>query len=93
MTENKRLHPRQQIAVDVELSFLEDIAITAVTQDVSKGGILLVVDEPSRFPIGDMVSMKYPDPFNNHQVSEKEGIVVRHTDKGVAIAFVELPEF
>jgi c-di-GMP-binding flagellar brake protein YcgR len=93
MTENKRQHPRQQIAVDVALSFMEDAAITAVTHDVSEGGMLLVVDEPLRFPIGDMVSLNYPDPLNHHQACEKEGIVVRHTDNAVAVAFVELPDF
>lgn len=93
MTENKRLHPRQQIAVDVELSFMEDVAMTAVTHDVSQGGLMLIVDEPSRFPIGDMVSLKYPDPLNNHKMSEREGVIVRHDANGVAIAFVELSEF
>jgi hypothetical protein len=93
MGSNQRQFPRQQIAVDVELGFMNDNVSTYVTHDVSKGGLMLIVDEPSRFPIGDMVTLKYSDPMNEYRMSEKEGIVVRHTRNGVAVAFIEMTEF
>ncbi len=40
--------------------------------------------------MGEMVSMRFKNPLNNYAETEKDGIIVRHTDDGIAVAFVEI---
>ena len=93
MTENQRRHPRTEIKVSVELTFLDDPYTIVNTRDISEGGMFIEVNSPSKFPIGEMVHIHYLDPLNNNEDTFKDAIFVRVADDGIGIAFVELAEF
>jgi PilZ domain len=93
MSENLRRFPRKEIQIEVELRFLEDNARTAITRDMSEGGLFVRLNDPQRYPMGEMVNLHFKDPFNDYVDTEKDGVIVRHTEDGIAIAFVEMDEF
>jgi hypothetical protein len=88
MSENLRRFPRKEIEIEIELRFLEDNAHIAVTQNMSEGGVLMRVDDAERYPIGEMVSLRFKNPFDDFADVEKDGIIVRHTDDGFSVSFV-----
>lgn len=93
MIENNRKYPRTSVSVNVDLSLGENIKTSGMTTDVSEGGMFIKVDDPSPFPLGDMVVLTYEDPLNNNQKTTKDAAIVRSADSGIAIAFVDLDAF
>jgi len=93
MSENKRRFPRKEIEIEVELRFLEDDARIVITRDLSEGGLFMRIKDTEHYPMGEMVSLRFKNPLDDFTDTEKDGIVVRQTDDGIAIAFVEMDEF
>ncbi|HEB81708.1 MAG TPA: PilZ domain-containing protein [Gammaproteobacteria bacterium] len=93
MSENNRQYPRQNIKVEVELCFLDDCTEKAVTRDISRGGAFLLLQNPQKFPMGEMITLSYTDPLNDNNPTTKDAIVVRHADDGIAVAYIEMEEF
>ena len=93
MTENKRKHPRQAIKVNVELGFDKEDYQVVSTRDLSVGGMFLVTDRASSFPVGELVHVHYLDPLHDDADTFKDAIIVRQADDGFAIAFVEMGAF
>jgi len=93
MSENHRQFPRTEAQVEVELSFLEDNSRTVITHDISQGGLYMQLDNPDYYPMGEMVSLRYKNPLENNEETYKDGIIVRRTESGIAVAFVEMEEF
>ncbi len=93
MSAEKRQFPRQEIQIEVVLSFLEDTARTVTTLNMSKGGLFLQLNDTDRYPMGEMVNMHFKNPLNNLEETEKDGVIVRRTNDGIAIAFIEMEEF
>jgi len=93
MTKNKRQFPRKEIQIQIELSFLEDDACTVVTHDMSQGGMFLQLDNTEHYPLGEMVNLRFKNPLRNLEETVKDGIIVRHANNGIAIAFVEIDSF
>lgn len=93
MSAEKRQFPRQEIQIEVVLSFLEDTARTVTTRDMSKGGLFLQLNDTDRYPMGEMVNLHFKNPLNNLEETEKDGVIVRRTNDGIAIAFIEMEEF
>lgn len=92
MSENLRRHPRTEIEVEVELRFLEDSARTVITRNMSEGGLYMRVKDTSHYPLGEMVSLHFKNPLNNFTETEKDAVIVRVEDEGIAVAFVEMEE-
>ncbi|GMR01352.1 MAG: hypothetical protein BMS9Abin19_0727 [Gammaproteobacteria bacterium] len=92
MSEDLRRFPRKEIQIEVELRFLEDNARTVITRDMSEGGLFLSLHDTEHYPMGEMVSLRFKNPLNDFIGTEKDGIIVRHTDEGIAVAFVEMDE-
>ncbi|MBE9564452.1 MAG: PilZ domain-containing protein [Proteobacteria bacterium] len=93
MSENHRQHPRQEIQIEVELSFLEDTARTVITRDMSEGGLFMRLKDADHYPMGEMVSLNFKDPLDDYTLTSKDGIIVRHTDDGIAVAYIEIDGF
>ena len=93
MYENKRRFPRQEMQIQVELSYLEDTAVTVTTRNMSQGGLFLQLKNTDHYPMGEMVHLHFKNPLNNLEETTKDGVIVRHCDDGIAIAFVEMEEF
>jgi hypothetical protein len=92
MSENHRLHPRQEIKIEVELQFLEDEPVTAITRNVSQGGLFICLNNPDHYTMGEMVSVNFKDPLNDFADTYKDAIIVRHDEDGIAIAFIEIED-
>ena len=93
MSENLRRFPRQEIQIEVELRFLEDSARMVITRDVSEGGLFMRLNDTEHYPMGEMVSLRFKDPLEDFSYTEKDAIIVRHTEEGMAVAYVEMDEF
>lgn len=93
MTENNRKYPRTTIELDVEVSFGTDITSNGRTTDISEGGMFFTIEQPDRFPLGDMVMVRYNDPLNNEEDTTKDAVIVRVADHGIAVAYVDLDAF
>lgn len=93
MIENQRKYPRTEIKVNVELSFLEQGAQIVKTRDISEGGMFLVTEHASEFPLGEMVNVHFLDPLNDDTDTFKDAIIVRIADDGLGISFIEIADF
>ena len=92
MSENLRRHPRTEVEIEVELRFLEDHVRTVITRNMSEGGLFMCVKDSSRYPLGEMVNLHFKNPLDSFSDTEKEAIIVRLEDDGIAVAFVEIDE-
>jgi len=93
MSENLRRFPRQEIQIEVELRFLEDSSRMVITRDMSEGGLFMRLNDTEHYPMGEMVSLRFKDPLEDFSYTEKDAIIVRHTEEGMAVAYVEMDEF
>ena len=93
MTKNKRKHPRKEIKVSVELTFLDEPYTIVTTRDISEGGMFIEVRPADKFPIGELVNVHYLDPLDNDSDKFKDAVIVRVANDGIGISFVEMAEF
>ena len=93
MSENNRQHPRREIQIEVQLSFLGHESRTVITRDMSEGGLFMRLHDTEHYPMGEMVNLRFKDPLDNFKETEKDGIIVRHTDDGMAVAYIEIDGF
>jgi len=87
MTDNQRKHPRRELHVDVKLSFLAHEPTPAKTRDISKGGMFLEVENSSEYQVGEVLHLKYNDPFHDNIETIIDAVVVRITSDGIGINF------
>lgn len=93
MSENQRQFPRQEIQIEVQLRFPENNFRTVITRDVSEGGLFMRLKDTENYPMGEMVNLRFKDPLSDFEDTEKDGIIVRHTDDGIAVAYIEIDDF
>lgn len=93
MSENQRRFPRKEIQIEVELSFMEDTSRTVITRDLSHGGLFIQLKDTGSYPMGEMVNMRFRNPLSDFEETEKDGIIVRHSDDGIGVAFIEIEDF
>ena len=93
MSENNRRHERHDIQIDVMLTLMENKPQTIRTHDISEGGMFLATNSHTEFPIGEMVHIQYNNPLNNDIETEVDAIIVRLSDNGVGVAFIEMDAF
>jgi len=93
MTENQRRYPRTEIKVNVELSFLDKDSHIIKTRDISEGGMFLVTESASEYPLGEMVHVHYLDPLHEDADTYRDAIIVRAANDSIAISFVEMNAF
>jgi len=92
MDKELRKHPRQLIHLEVELGFPSGEKQTVRTQDVSDGGVFLVVDKLRRPIIGEVVEVRIVNDEQNTGVTfpSADAVVVRQEERGIGLAFIEL---
>ena len=93
MTESQRNHPRHEIRINAALTCLSTDSRIVKTRDISVGGMFLLLDNPDDFPIGEMAHIHFLDPLNNEADTYKDAVIVRVSDDGIALSFVELDSF
>ena len=92
MSENHRQFPRKDIQIEVVLNFLEDEARKVITRDLSEGGLFMRLNNPNHYTMGEMVNVNFKNPLNDFEDTNKDAIIVRHSDEGIAIAFIEIED-
>jgi hypothetical protein len=90
MSKNLRRFPRKKVEIEVELRFLEDNARTVITRNMGEGGLFMCVNDTEHYPMGEMVCLRFKNPLDNYADTEKDAVIVRRTDDGIAVAFVEM---
>ena len=93
MSKNQRQFPRQTLQIEVVLHFLEDEPRTVITKDVSEGGLFIRLSNSEYYTMGEMVGLNFKNPHEDYVETSKDGIIVRHTDDGIAVAFIEIEGF
>ncbi len=93
MSQNQRLHERKKIRVRIKLRFSDDPPVPVYSRDISEGGTFVLVENPARYPLGDLVQLTFDDPLNDNRYTEKDAVVVRVANEGIAAAFVEMEAF
>jgi hypothetical protein len=90
MTTNKRQFPRREIRIETELHFHDENSRTVITHDMSEGGMFLQLKNTGHYTMGEMVRVRFKNPFLDFEETEKDAVIVRHADNGIGIAFVEI---
>jgi hypothetical protein len=93
MSENLRKHPREEMHFEVVLQFLEDEPRSVITQDASHGGLFMRLKNSSYYTMGEIVTVSFKDPMNDHAETTKDAVIVRQTDDGIAIAYIDMGDF
>ncbi len=93
MSVNLRRFPRKEIQIEVELRFAEDDERTVITRDMSEGGLFMRLHDIEHYPMGEMVNVRFKNPLDDFAETEKDAIIVRQNEEGMAIAFIEMDEF
>ncbi len=93
MTKDLRAHPRIEIKVDIVLNYLENSPQTTTTANVSDGGLFILLDNPENYPLGELVNLHYQNPMKNNTPTEKDAVIVRTENNGIAVAFIEMGAF
>ena len=93
MSENQRRHPRKEIKVSVELTFLDEPYTIVSTRDISEGGMFIEVKPAESFPVGELVNVHYLDPLKDNEDTFKDAAIVRVVEDGIAISFIEMGDF
>jgi len=93
MSENKRRHPRIDIKVSVELTFLEERYQVVKTRDISEGGMFIELNSNGKYPIGEMVQLHFLDPLKQDEDTFKDAVIVRITPEGIGVSYVEMDAF
>ncbi|MDT8451567.1 MAG: PilZ domain-containing protein [Gammaproteobacteria bacterium] len=93
MSENNRRHTRHDVQIDVTLTLMEDDARAMQTRDLSEGGMFLETATPSDFPMGEMVHVNYLNPLRDNDDTDVDAIIVRVSDNGIGVAFIEMDAF
>ncbi|MTW20948.1 PilZ domain-containing protein [Allochromatium palmeri] len=90
---DRREHLRLPVEVEVELYRSGQSMCLVWTEDLSNGGVLLMMNGHSNWPpIGTKVQIRVSGPLGGDEVAPLvHATVVRHTDVGVAVQFDELP--
>ncbi len=92
MAKELRKHPRRVVHLDVELTFPNGEKKMVRTQDISKGGVFLIVDKLRRPIIGEVVEVKLLSDSKDPEdlFPSNDAVVVRQEEGGVGLAFIEL---
>lgn len=93
MSNNQRKFPRFDAQIDVIVEFEETTPLQSNTRDISIGGMYIATDHPELYPLGEMVQVHFKDPIHDNADTTKDAVVVRVSEDGIAVAFVELDDF
>ena len=88
MDSDKRRHRRLPLEVEVELHRAGQPMRVVQTEDLSIGGVLLLLDDADRPPLGTLVQVRVVGTLGEGETPPMvDARVVRHAPAGVAIQF------
>ncbi len=93
MNDYNRRYERHDIQIDVTVTLANNEPQIIRTHDISEGGMFLDTQNATDFPIGEMLNIKYNNPLKNDDETIVDAIIVRLTERGVGVAFIEIDTF
>ena len=86
----KRAQERQAVSLIVEiLDPTHHTKKDLVTKDISKSGAFILINRDECIPVGRVVSLRLPDTTWGAQLSNVSARVVRVTDEGMGLRFLD----
>lgn len=86
----KRAHEHQAISIPIEILDPTELGkVNLVTRDLSKGGAFILLDREKCPPVGRVVTLRMPGILWDEKLSTISARVVRVTDEGMALQFLD----
>ena len=85
----KRTHERQAVTLSVEIVDPAIGEVILLTKDLSKGGAFVRLDKEKCPPLGRIVSLRLPGMLWGEKITTVTARVVRVTDAGMALQFID----
>lgn len=88
----KRKFERRVLQMELELATPAGDVHKAVTRDISEGGLFIDLASAQQPMIGEVVALTPLDESDpqSRQLPSRDAVVVRQTDTGIGVAFIEL---
>jgi hypothetical protein len=94
MDADRRQYPRFPVTIEVELYRPGRPMQVVRTEDLSSGGVRLILDDDDRPPLGAKVRVRVVGTLGEGESPPLvEALVVRHASDGVAVKFAESAAF
>ncbi len=90
MTNDLRQFPRKEVEREVELRYLDDAPRSSITRDVSDGGLFIKLHDIEHYLMGEIINLNYKNPLDSLVDTQKDAIIVRKTEDGIGVAFIEM---
>ncbi len=88
--EKKRAHERKTISLSVEILNQPQLTKRSlVTKDLSKTGAFILLNKADRLPVGRVVSLRMSGVLWGEEMSTVSARVVRVTDEGMGLQFLD----
>ena len=88
---NQRRFERLLVTMMVELVYPDGSSHQCSTQNISDGGLFVLLPDSTHLPLGEMVTIsKVPDQNIDTELPNDTAVVVHKDDKGIGLAFVDL---
>ena len=85
--ENKRVHPRYPLSVDVKISHPDIGEKMVKTSNISDSGLFILVEPTTMPPIGEVVKGQVQNEHDDMPVVKMK--IVRMEDDGLGLQFIE----
>ena len=87
---DRRRFPRLPLALELELHLPGQPVRIVSSEDLSQGGVLLILGQDGRPPIGAKVMVRVSSGLGGEDPAPLvEALVVRHAEDGVAVQFLD----
>lgn len=88
----KRKFERRVLQMELELAIPSGDVHKVVTRDISEGGLFIDLVRAHQPMIGEVVALTPLDENDpqSQQLPSRDAVVVRQTDSGIGLAFIEL---
>ncbi|HEY9200295.1 MAG TPA: PilZ domain-containing protein [Gammaproteobacteria bacterium] len=92
MSKEKRKFERRVLQMELELATPAGDVLKATTRDMSEGGLFIDLARAHQPMIGEVVALTPLDENDpqSQQLPSRDAVVVRQTDSGIGLAFIEL---
>jgi len=86
----KRADERQAVTISIEILDPPHLGtVSLVTKDLSKNGAFILVSKEKCLPVGRIVSLRMPGVLWGEKLSTVAARVVRVTDEGMGLQFLD----
>jgi hypothetical protein len=87
---DNRIHERREVSLSVEILDPPHLGkVALVTRDISKDGAFIMLSKEKCLPVGRIVSLRVSGVLWGEKLSTVSARVVRVTDEGMGLQFID----